>query len=804
MNEQDIQAMLASMQGGKPRGRRNQMAPATPQEPSRSGVHGPVTLASLPRGVRPDNDAKVQIDLRSATRFSENPNSIGIAGNREFTRKGSLMSRWALDPVEKFLQESQGALDQRGLQEALFQIPVARPNFSPLHEILNKRNWSQDEQAVALRHVLEYGIESVPDSTERGLDRLYGNPPRSALQAALEQRNYPAVQMLVEAGANTHIMDRQGVTPIAHAILSGMPEAIPLLLSKTTPAWTSRQGDTLLDLSLESLETQSLLQSPDKIAEEIETFYQSIATIKQFKLQATDAKVDREKDPEGDKAFNEKLDAIQERFDAILKQRQLQPLGGYFNTMIEQVKSLEPLDAGTISEHVGPKTHRAFTNPGKGISDTKRLDFLDHPWAFLFRGLDVLNDKMDRANAMEISRQRVYFRMAEMPPGKGTPDYDALYGSGKGSDEKYAKALAHYMDKLGEIDTQMRDKINLDLVLTNYQDLSNSEGDTLLTKAMRAQSFDVAEALMNMDVNMHARDAKGQTAMHILAATCNDKKAFTNMITGLVGKPDGAGGRTSMFHHGNTADWDIRNNDGETFLDVLQKTHPEWVADIEHHLGVKNVQAPLPEWSMARVLALGGPEKVLALALSAVPTLDPLPDTALPSERREHTDKALNIMNNVVHQLENTQEPSKVTKLMGHLDGVLSKCDSTTKMGLVLGLMKEDYDLDSPQRETVLLQAAGALARDISTAGPRELEAMFDLSNRITDATEPVWKSQELATHMIVQAGISMGNTDLQELGQLMEKRLREVAAQKYSMGMDNEHDGNGAGASTGPSKGNS
>lgn len=207
---------------------------------------------------------------------------------------------------------------------------------------------------------------------------------------------------------------------------------------------------------------------------------------------------------------------------------------------------------------------------------------------------------------------------------------------------------------------------------------------------------------------------------------------------------------------------------------------------------------------MARVLALGGPEKVLALALSAVPTLDPLPDTALPSERREHTDKALNIMNNVVHQLENTQEPSKVTKLMGHLDGVLSKCDSTTKMGLVLGLMKEGYDLDSPQRETVLLQAAGALARDISTAGPRELEAMFDLSNRITDATEPVWKSQELATHMIVQAGISMGNTDLQELGQLMEKRLREVGAQKYSMGMDNEHDGNGAGASTGPSKGNS
>lgn len=799
MNERDIEAMLAGMQGGKQR-----RPPAQPEQKTFSGVHGPMTPQSLPRAQHLDESGvRVNVDLRGGTRFSQSPNDVGISGNMLVNRKPGIFSRWAQDPFEKFLAESHGALDQTGLQKALFDVPVARPNFSPLHEILHKRSWDDSEKAVALRHVLEYGLESVPDDRTRGLDRLHGNPPQTAMQAALEGRNLAAVNILAEAGASTTMLDSQGFTSMAHAVLSGMPEAIPVLMSKNPAPWTSRKGDTLMDLSFKRLETQASIQTPEGMVTEIETFYKSLASIKQYRLEAIGPDVDRTSDPDGEHAFNDKLDIISERFDAILKERQMQPFGGYFKTMIQQIKDTPALEGARLSELVGPKTHRAFTNPNQGISDVHTMEYYKHPWALvrgLYAGIDAMSSKLDRANAMVQSQSTVYFRMQAMPPGKGTPEYTAKYGAN--GDAKYAEDMTAYKEKMASINETMRPTVNLDLVLTNFKDLANPQGDTLLTKAIRTGNYELADTFMDMNVNMHARDAQGQTAMHLLAASCDNKTDFTNMITGLVGKPDGAGGRTSMFNHGNTADWDIKNNEGQTFLDILQEKHPEWVADIEHHLGVKNVTHEIPEWSMTRVLALGGPEKVLALALSSVPTLDALPDTALPSERRDHTDKALNILNNVVHQLENTEDPGKVSKLTGQLSGMLEKCDATTKMGLVMGLMKEGYDLDSPHREKVLLQTAAGLARDISSANPDELEKMFNLSNQITDATETVWKSQELATHLIVQAGISMGNTDLQELGQVMEKRLREVAVQKYSVDMDNEHTAGNNASGNGPSKG--
>ena len=611
------------------------------------------------------------------------------------------------DPLKLYLHKARGkgerTPDFGKIEDSLFQLPRYDPNFYPLHDILSNSHWSKQDQTRVLRQVLQYSVD---------IDRpLRGATPQTPLEKAFENHNPEAAMLFIEHGADLNKPNIKGFKAMHHAALNGMPELLPVIAQRAGTAGMTAGGHSVADLAMDHLKTQ--LGKPkewltqENFEDSLETYYKSLAAVKKFKLHDG---------PWDFTAHKAKLNELTASFP------QYKP---FIDTMEKTLDEIEP-----VKQVVTYPPSKAYTNPGKGLNDPV-LDNFQHSWLGFLSFMDKSRENQQRSNIIDSSRNKVSTCLRNM-------------------DQLTEAPAIEYLQK-------NRHKLNLDFVVEDTK--LNPHGDTLLTRAVRDKKYEVASQLLQLDVNMHATDKNGDTALHLLAKTCTDKEQFLTMVKQMTGVPtqkmqknekgeeQQVTGRASLLQHGNLGNWYVPDAQGKTFMDVLREVHPEWkpdpvtgkrpesswFKDIEEQLGIPVIDNDIPEWNVERVLRLGGPEEVLRIGKNAdpllltdrtLPTLEPLGAYATKDERNEQVSAFFNAVSRLQTLKQEATEPETRKEIRERLESIVESQDPETKMRTLLLFTDKMDSLTTGQMEGQVA-IMRSIAHDMKTGNVQDKERIF-------------------------------------------------------------------------------
>lgn len=652
-------------------------------------------------------------DARRYDRFGE-PNYVKVGA----TSSGAPVMNQSVvngdDPLKLYLHKSRGkgerTPDFEKIETCLFQLPRYDPNFHPLHEILSNKNWSMHDQTRVLRQVMHYSVDVDRPSS--------GAITKKPLEKAFELENPEAAMLFIGHGAELNKPNIKGLKAMHHAALHGMPELLPVMAQRGGTAGLTGEGQSVADLAMLRFKTQ--LEKPkewltqDKFENSLETYYKSLGAVKKFRLH---------EGPWDFKAHKAKLNELTERFPQYKKM---------IDTMEQTLDDIEPIE-GTITY----PPSRAYTNPGKGFNDPV-LDNFQHSWLGFMSFVDRAHENLQRLNIVSDSRNKVSTCLRNM-------------------DQLTDPAAIEYLQK-------NRRQLNLDFVVEDTK--LNPHGDTLLTRAIRDKKYEVASQLLQLDVNMHATDKNGDTALHLLAKTCTDKEQFlllAKQMTGVPtqktqanaeGKEETIAGRQSLLQHDNLSNWYVPDAQGKTFIDVLRQVHPEWkpdlitgkqpdaswLQDIEKQLGIPIVDNDIPEWNVESILRLGGPEELLRIRKNAdalqltnetLPTLVPLDPLATKEERNQQVTLLFDAVSRLQTLKQRATEPEKRKEIRERLQSIVEDQDPETKMRTLL-LFTDKMDELTPEQmegQTMLMRS---LSNDMKTGTAQDKSNIFSVFDEAT------------------------------------------------------------------------
>lgn len=681
------------------------------------------------------------------------------------------------DPLKLYLHKSRGKGEKtpnfHEIEQRLFQLPKYDPNFFPLHDILSNTHWSKQDQTRVLRQVLQYSVD---------VDRpIHGASVQTPLEKAFETNNPEAAMLFIGHGADLNKPNIKGYKAIHHAALNGMPELIPIIAQRAGTAGMTAAGHSVADLAMNHLKSQ--LEKPrdwltqDAFETSLETYYKSLAAVRKFKLHDG---------PWDFSAHKEKLNALTASFP------QYKP---FIDTMEKKLDEIEP------SERIPTyPPSAAYTNPGKGLNDPV-LDNFEHAWLGFLSFMDKARENMQRSNIVDSSRNKVATCLRNM-------------------DQLTDPAAIEYLQK-------NRHKLNLDMVVEDPK--LNPHGDTLLTRAIRDGKYDVAQQLLQLDVNMHATDGNGDTALHLLAKTCTDKEQFLTMVKQMVGIPGTPEApknpkeapqearRASLLGHGNLANWYVPDAQGNTFMDILRQQHPEWKPDpvtgkypedswfndIQQQLGIPVIDNSIPEWSIESVLRLGGPEEVLRLGKNpdpllltnrTLPTLEPLGAYATKDERDAQVTSLFQAVSKLQFLRQDSTSSEERQEIRKRLESIVESQDPETKMRALLLFTDKMDSLNAGQMEGQVA-IMRSIAHDMKTGNAQEKERIFaPFHEKTIEAQANVvhfFEAQSLlqgppeGMDEADQQRMASAIEDFRDAAQMLTKEMETYAGQKWGAAPD-------------------
>lgn len=682
-------------------------------DPARGKESGGIR-SNDPRSPVSNQGGKTFIDARSYNSRFGKPNYSQVGATASGTPVMNQVVVNGDDPLKLYLHESSSSKgkkipDFEKIEACLFQLPRYDPNFHPLKEILSHAHWSNTDKARVLRQVMQYSVDIEDPSRGKAI--------QTPLEVALELGNNEAAMVFIGHGAELNKPNLKGLKAMHLAAMHGMPDLMAVMAQRGGTAGMTGEGSSLADLAMKRFEkklekTKELIGQPE-FETHLDTYYKSLAVVKKFKLY--DGPWDFSK-------HKKKLNELTERFP------------GYKPFIETMEQSLNDIESETDpAKKITYPPSRAYTNPGKAFNDPV-FDNFEHSWLGFMSFMDRATENMQRSNLVANSRNKVATCLRNMDQ---LTDLDAI----------------QYLQK-------NRRTINLDFVVNDIT--LNPYGDTLLTRAIRDKKYEVAAQLLELDVNMHATDKNGDTALHLLAKTCTDKAEFLLFAKQMIGVPiqtvqlDAKGeekivpGRKSLLQHENLSDWYVLDAQGKTFIDVLRETHPEWTSDhpdaswlqdIERQLGIPVADNDIPLWSVQRMMRLGGPEEVLRLRKNAaalqladetLPTLDPLDPLATNEERNEQVTRLLDTVSLLQKFKQKTTDPEKSKEIRERLRSIVGKQDPETKMRTLLLFTDKMDSLTAEQMEgqTTIMRS---LANDMKTGDAQEKANIFTVFDKASE-----------------------------------------------------------------------
>lgn len=688
------------------------------------------------------------LDSRYYPRFSEETNrSIGaLRSGRPVT-----LTRGGSDPFQKYLHETRKTREPINFEQVthtLFALPANNLNFNPLKEVLTHPYWSDQDKVRVMREVLQY---------HHNVDFKEPGAGRTALQYAFllkdPKARVEAVTSLIQHGADTNRPDSSGFTPLHYAFEHGSSDVVPLMLELGAKFSVTGKGRTPAELALNHFEEQ--LRNPGLSQQHFEDslteYYKSMARIKKHGLHGG--------------PFD-----FKEHKERLLKACSKYPgYGPFVDTMAEQLDRITKVDS--VSKLPPP---RAFTNPGWGLNEPIANTY-QHPWLGVLSFMDRWNDGLERKVVELESKSRVQICLNDLND----------------------LTKPHVIEWLAKD----RKKFSLDYKLNDPK--RNPFGDTLLTKCMREGRFEAVENLIALNVDLHAVDAKGNSALHLLAANCSSKEQFLLTAKQLIGVP-GEKGRVGLLGE-NIADWHLRDAQGRTFVDVLRDTHPEWIKDLVEQTGINPKDVSIPEWSPSHILMLGGPEEVLKLSKNpdplkledkTVPVLESLSPLASTQERYEHVQKLCAVAERV-QRLKNDASPEQQAALNMSLVETLNKQEPEIKMQALVAFAVSMDKLDSNKilAQNAILKTVAHTMASGSADERRNVFEVFDKAGQDVQfnivamlESQSVLMSSELKdAPEDEQKRLSAAIDEFKQSASLFSDSMSREAQSKYGIVLDND-----------------
>lgn len=652
------------------------------------------------------------------------------------------------DPFKKFLHESSKKTtkepDYEEAYKRLFQLPKYDANFHPLHDILSHPHWDGQAKTRMLRMCLTFSQDV--DRPTNGAGRQ--TPLERAFEISDKNTARESIGILMQHGADINKLNHKGMRAMHHAALHGHPEVLATLAMHGGQAGLTGSGRNVADMAMENLksviEKKPLKNITQKDFEAtLETYYKSMANIKRFKLHD---------EPWDFKPHAKRLKELLKDYPAYAP---------YIDTMEHTLDTVEPL-----KQYPTFPPSRVYTNPCDGLNDPV-MDKYQHPWLGALSFLDDITENLQRTNILLRSRNNVAECFKNLNILTQTSN------------------IAFF--------TNNRKDLDLDIVIKDKG--LNPEGDTMLTRCLREGNFEAARCVMELNVNMHATDRHGDTGMHILAKTCNDKDAFLLAMKQMIGVPNPppAEGRSSLLSANVAlADWYCPNSKGQTFMDVLYEQHPEWkpnpvtgkhpagswVPDLEKQLGVFSMDTSVPEWNPTRVLELGGPEEFLKLEKNAdflmledrtLPNLGPLNAYATKSERDQ---QVLSLCSAVerLHKLKEDAGSKELANIQDRLVAIVENQDAETKMRALLVFTSTMDKMTSSRMEgeTTIMQS---ITQTMKHGTDADKQKIFDAFNEASQ------EADENIVHFFENQGVLM-EQHLDDASPEEVQRLRDSVAE--------------------------
>lgn len=691
--------------------------------------------------------AKHWIDVRQVPRFwFDGKQPVGqYKGGRPVY---SQVSPIGIDPFAKWIHQSKEKNKKASLHEAaeaLYAHPIYNPNFHPLNEILTHPFWKGEDKCNVLRTCLSYEMDvNQVDPNTKGfaLNAAFSIPER-------EWRNR-CIILLVERGADVNKPDKDGASSIHRAIQNGSPELIPFLLSRGAKSAYLANGSTLNDLAKNRFLQQS------KIAGSIERFEASMtdyyATLAYLKKYGLGVDID--------------MKDVQATMEASCsKYPQYLPYIQRMTTKLQGIKSEKVPERFT--------KNRLLTNPGNG--------YLNELTGNEGEPQSALGSFFSKYNLTERLERKVFLQETQR-------HVTSLIGDLSQFENK--KVLPYLQGKRKELD--------LDYVVDDRK--NNPHLDTILTKSIREGRLNILGDLITLNVNLHAKDKYGNTAMHLLAQTCNDKEAFLVAIKQMIGVPSSDGeSRVSLLGNNNLADWNLSDGKGRTFLQIVAERNPEWIPDLEKQLGLKYADYSIPWWTPEKMPLLTNADGEELLHAKVEPTVQDLQvlkgvnPLASMQDKEAHVRQFCDVVENCL-SLKNTIDTNDQKTIQDVLNETIQSQDVHTKMRAML-YYAEDMDgmgVNKVQAQTTIMRSISDTMTTGTDIDRRQIFEAFDTASR---------ESQQNLVYMLESQSVLMtGNIEnvtekekseiqitIQELQQLTSQfteRMSNYAEQYY--GQDN------------------
>ena len=586
------------------------------------------------------------------------------------------------DPLKKLLHKSRAKptpLDMDDIHTALLKPGIYDSNFYPLHDVIAHPYWSDHDKVGVLKKCLMFGADANQRNANQETPLLYALNIRDSKLAKL------AAMALIEHGTELNTLDKNGFKALHHVMHAGHPDLIPAMIARQATHGTTATGLTLSQLALDRFTRsmqENVVNDPERFETALNTYYKSMAYVKSYKLYQGEFSMDEHR---------KKL------LDASKKQP------GYRKFIDDVEKKISAVQ--TVQNLPKARTSRPYTNPGNGfnyrIEDGKDA----HAW---LGGFSALMNKMAGGLAKDAYLIRSKNRMTEL---LNKPE------------------LINNSNVINHLRGE-RQNIDIDYVLMDAK--TNPNGDTLLTRLARTSNVAGISTLVDMNANLNAQDFEGNTAMHLLVDNCQSKEQLLAGLKHLVGVPDAEGKIATLGGGKNYADREIVNAQGQTFMDVLQEKHPEWVNEFSRELGSKPLKPNLAELELSKVLMLEGPEGMLRLERNpdpyllmdeTIPKLQPLSSVATEHERNRHVEHFAQALIKI-QVLKATASPEKTQELNIGAEQILNEQTADTKMqACILFAQDENPDSHKLNAQAMLLNSLGHVMRN---GTQEEQRLMFD------------------------------------------------------------------------------
>lgn len=659
-------------------------------------------------------------------------------------RPSGLQTYTGWDPLESVLyknrrKEYSSKLDRAAWDQSLHSYAVHSPNFHPFHEIMQHKNWTDDDKLYAVSSLLNLGVSP---------DLLLDGQQIPALHRAIELRNTKIARKFIEYGANLSGVDDKGNTPLMNAVISGQNDLIVPMLRKNATVRKNLEGQDVTYLAVERYK---------KTGDDYSLFT-ALHAIKKFKLGLDDM----EPWPSDDiKKMLFERDRKASEHNETLR----------LNRLKQRMSELEADNSKPLL--IQRPTPRAHTNPGRDLYIDSSIDNMPSqlPKGVFFGTIDALAGGYFSKAALRNGRE---FIAAKNAFEQNMTELSVMGLLRKKPDAHKPEDYQRFIDKLT--------KLNKD---DHFPDLKLGPLEENLSHfAIRHNDPALLKYAISVGSNLNALDKNGQSPMHLLvsrytnvaSADINARNELIAQLGQLVGMSGDKNERTPMNKEGFYADWSVLNSEGRTFLEELKILHPEWAKHTAHVLGI-------PEDHYEQ------PKQILALTYEKPPSLNPsdIPDLNVLNSVSTTTDKMGKSiqLQEWLHKIYNRLNDPDITHIekQGFLDKVeslMTQSEDDVKVHALFEMSTQIENQKNPVNINAVNALLGHIGSKLENGTHDQREQLFQQFDDVMRSADENGTDLRMLQGLWVQMGTLTNNGEMLKMGTRMENALSRMAEQKY------------------------